>query len=352
LKPGRSFIASHYKGFTDSAVNDFPLKPLFDKTGKVRGDETYERLVQLHIEGLLHEDVKFLEDKLLLKDMAQKLGVPATTSYFGAHKKEWDSGKKAVFIETVKGFCKGGVDNFMIKATHLSWSAGMKIVRNWQQVCGGSLQEEVDKLTAYIESDILGQLARETDAHLRNILEPGVSVEELFRTGGASMIPLEAKVQVVWGKAYLVWIVGQDNRGCQSRSGAWHVYPDKSGWDLKGIISKKGGSDEVSERIMSSSAWDTLITKAEAFARGVGADLMRVDFFIGFPEDPQEELVIKLNECESVSGHPYWHERDGIADVWRDGYVLSDRMAMTSEQWTGYMDKTQELRDEVTLDTH
>jgi hypothetical protein len=229
----------------------------------------------------------------------------------------------------------------------------MKIVRNWKQACeGGSLQGEIDKLSAYIEKDILGQLARETDAHLRDILEPGVSVEELFRTGGASMIPLEAKVQVVWGKAYLVWIVGQDNRGCQSQSGAWHVYPDKSGWDLKGIISKNGGNDEVSERIMSSSAWNTLLTKAEDFAKGVGADLMRVDFFLGLPEDPKEEIKVRLNECESVSGHPYWHERDGIGGVWRDGYVLSDRMAMTSEQWEATVETTQHLRDEVVLDTN
>jgi len=336
------------------AAQDFPLRtPLFDKTAKLRGDETYEALVKLHIENLLHPDSASLEDKLFLKATAEQHGVPATTSYFGAHKQQWDA-DPAAFGKVLEGFCSGEqlLDEFMIKASHLSWSAGMKIVRGWQEVCkGGALHEKIQELTAYVEKNIIGQLARETDAHLLEVLEPGVSVEELFRTGGESMIPLEAKVQVIWGKAYLVWIVGQDNRGCQSQCGAWHIYGDKSGWDLKGVRvpNSTSGGDEVSDRVIAK-AWDKLVAHAETFARGVGADFMRVDFFLGLPDDPEGEIVVKLNECESVSGHEYFHEREGMADVWRDGYVLSDRLPMTSEKWEASVQNTQRLRDEVNLD--
>merc|ERR1719174_2841680 len=76
LKPARSFIASNYSTFVDAA-KDFPLRtPLFDKTPKLQGDETYEALVKLHIENLLHPDSASLEDKLFLKATAEQHGVP------------------------------------------------------------------------------------------------------------------------------------------------------------------------------------------------------------------------------------------------------------------------------------
>merc|ERR550537_354331 len=77
--------------------------------------------------------------------------------------------------------------------------------------------------------------------------------------------------------------------------------------------------------------FDDLSKHSEKFATAVGADVMRVDFFIGFRED--DSVEIKMNEAESVSGARYPWERDGLGRAWVDGYVLSDRMKMTSAKW-------------------
>jgi len=346
LKTAHRFLASNYMEFTEKAKG-YPLKPLFDKASMLVGDETYEALDKLHIQGLMHKDVAMVEDKLFLKALAKDLRVPTTASYFGAHKSDW---KQESFKKAVEEMCQNGVDAFMIKATHLAWSNGMKIVRGWQEACHAeTASQKIAELVEYIEAQVLGQIASEADAHLRLYLEPGVSVEELFRTGGKSVQPLEAKVVVIWGKMHHMFLVGSDSRGCRTQSGAWQIYGDKTGWDLKGMIGSGEGNDAINDRILNN-AFDRMVEHAERFAQGVGADMMRVDFFLGFPENVEDDIVIKMNECESVSGHPYWHERQGIASVWRDGYILSDRLLMTPEKWTKLTDNTQSDRDAWMLD--
>jgi len=48
------------------------------------------------------------------------------------------------------------------------------------------LSTRTEELVEFIEAEVLGQISRESDAHLR-FLEPGVTVEELFRSGGKSL---------------------------------------------------------------------------------------------------------------------------------------------------------------------
>jgi len=352
LKAARRFQSSTYAEFVDNA-DGYPLKPVFDKSAKIVGDETYEALDKFQIEGLMHEDVAQVEDKILLKSLAKDLGVPATTAFYGSHKSDWSP---ETFKNAVKGLCTDGVDSFMIKATHLAWSNGMKLVRGWQETCHASdADRRIAELAEFIETEVLGQIASEADAHLRLYLEPGVTVEELFRTGGQSVQPLEAKTVVLWGKVHHMFLIGSDSRGCRTQSGAWQIYGDKTGWDLNGMIGAsdtwlfEGGSDPLNRRILNN-AFDRMVEYAEKFAQGVGADMMRVDFFLGIPEDPKADIVIKMNECESVSGHPYWHERQGIGGMWRDGYVLSDRLSMTPDKWAKLNNNTWDDRSAWKLD--
>jgi len=181
----------------------------------------------------------------------------------------------------------------------------------------------------FIDKEVMNVLPSEADQHL-HIIEPGVTVEELFKTGGNSKRPLEAKVQTLWGKVNHVFFVGEDPRGCGSPNSAWSLFRDKTGWDLNGMVGTPEGNDEVGDLVLAS-AFDGIVRHAEKFAKEVGADVMRVDFFVGFNDDGSVEY--KLNEAESVSGARYWHERDGIGRAWVDGYVLSDRMKMTSSKW-------------------
>lgn len=335
----RRFGATTYNEYLKRAES-FPLKPLFDKTNKVSGSENYEQMLHLHVEGLMHRDVKYVEDKILLKDLATRLEIPATKMYFGAHREDWD---KAKFKRMLGDLCLKGVDEFIIKAVHLAWSAGQKIVRGWQKNCeyGGSTNMVIEEVALFVDKEIMNVLASEADAHLREFVTPGVTVEELFKTGGQSARPLEAKVQVVWGKVHHMFFVGDGPRGCKIYPGAWSILGDKTGWDLKGMIGQPGGNDEISDAVLEH-AFDGMVTHAERFATEVGADVMRVDFFLGFGEDGS--VTYKLNEAESVSGARYWHERDQIGRAWVDGYVLSDRMRMTPEKWDLFNEQAENAR--------
>jgi len=347
LRTVRRFQAQNYEAFL-KGVEGYPLVSLFDKSPHLKGDETYEELVKFQIKGLMNPEVVQLEDKIHLKALAKSLKVPTTTMYFSAHNSTWDP---AAFKKAMGKLCTSGVDGFMVKATHLAWSAGQKVVMGFQKSCETpeASEAKLRELASFIEKEVLGQIACEADAHLRHYLEPGVTVEELFRTGGKSTMPLEAKVQTVWGKVHHMFLVGSDTRGCKIQSGAWNVYGDKTGWDLSGIIKPGGGNDEIGDLVLRE-AFDKMAQLAERFARGVRADLMRVDFFLGIPETPSGEWVIKMNECESVSGAPYWYERHGLGGILRDGYILSDRLELNPEKWQQLTTGTQSDRDAQHLD--
>lgn len=311
--------------FLDSA-RSFPLKPIFDKTEKVYGLETYEEMLQVHVQGLTHPDVVQIEDKIMLKDLTARAGVPATKMYFGAHKADWNVTK---FERMLSDLCINGVDAFIIKAVHLAWSQGQKIVRGWQKDCGheGSKMTKIQALADFIDKEILNARASEAEQHLL-LVQSGVVVEELFKTGGNSKAPLEAKVQTLWGKVHHMYFVGDDPRGCKSFNSAWSYNGDNTGWDLNGMRGE-GMNDEVGDLV--ASAFDGISRAAEKFVATVGAEAMRVDFFLGFNDDGSVDF--KLNEVECLSGARYWHERDGIGRAWVDGYVLSDRVKMTASKW-------------------
>merc|ERR1712023_285115 len=106
------------------------------------------------------------------------------------------------------------------------------------------------------------------------------TVEELFRSGGKSVIPMEAKVQVLWGKTYMMFLVGHDPRGCRSIAGAWELYGDKTGWDLHGMLNDGKHPDPINKAFLENS-FDLVTRYAESFATGIGEDYTRVDFFLG-----------------------------------------------------------------------
>jgi len=347
LKAARTFQAKNYASFLDG-VSGYPLSPLFDKTAHVKGDETYEQMDKLQIQGLMHPEVVDLEDKINLKKLAKSLGVPTTTMYFSAHANDWD---KELFKKNLGKICTMGIDGFFIKATHLAWSKGQHLVRDFQKDCQQKASSDriAEELAVFIEKNILNVKASVADAHLREYLTPGVTVESLFKTGGLSTQPLEAKVQVLWGKVHHMFLIGTDNRGCRVNTGSWQIYGDKTGWDLSGMIKPSGGNDALGDHLLEK-AFQPMVDYAERFARGVRADFMRVDFFIGIPDKADGEWLVEMNECESVSGHPYWHERHGLGAIWRDGYVLSNRVAMNSQKWSSITKNTQADRDALGLD--
>jgi hypothetical protein len=331
LIASHKFGAYHYRRFAIEAASKFTPDPdLFDKSEDIAGDESYERMLNYHIQGLMHPKIVQIEDKIYMKELLQKLAVPMTTTYFGAHKSDWD---REAFSAALIGLCEQGVGRFIIKATHLAWSKGQKIVTDWDKTCEDYLLKgnagahmRIQELAEFIEAEALDAYPNEEDMHL-TFLEPGVTVEELFNSGGASGRPLELKVVVLWGKAYHAFVVGSDTRGCEISNGAWEMYPDGTGWNLNGLIGK--AHDDEFERVKP--LLPQVFAFAETFAKGIGADYTRADFFVGWDEDGTAS--IKMNEGELVSGAQNLYDRTNLAGMWRDGYIANGNVKLNEDKY-------------------
>jgi hypothetical protein len=348
LKTAKAFQFKHHASFL-KRVGGYPLSPLFDKSKDIRGDETYEELLHLHIKGLANNEttseMEALEDKIYLKQKAKKLGIPTTAMHYGAHVgEEW---KRDKFNQALVDLCNRNVDDFFIKATHLAWSQGQKIVKDFQKDCKSNISKVQEEFANFIETEILNRKASDADEHLQK-LSPGVTVESLFKTGGKSIKPLEAKVQVLWGKMHHMFFFGMDDRGCRVNVGTWQIYGDKTGWDLSGIIQPGGGNDALGDRLLKE-AFQPMVNYAERFARSVEADLMRVDFFLA-PDPNGKGWKIEMNECESVTGMQHTYERQGLGAIWRDGYIMSDRLAMNPEKYKQIRANVVKDRTKLNLD--
>ena len=372
-------------------ILEFPVSSLFDKSELIMGAESYELLDAHHIECLMRngagEEKKMLdlEDKGDLKETLKNAGIEPehiTEVYHISYcpKMELTDGKCAKnsntashnskkydreeFKETMRQICEDdSKTSFIIKPTHLSWSAGLKIVSNKDRKCEqeGFIQEVVD----HVEQNILVKENRESDKHLTK-LDAGFTIEELFSSGEKSTRPLEAKVQVLFGKVFEIFFVGMDPRGCTSGCGSWTIYPGETvrGWDFKGILSEEAGERDLMHSLVMKNYYEKIVNIAEKFARHVGADWTRVDMFLGgFGSTP----IIKVNEVENVSGYKFPYSTMYIGNAWREAYMhrlttpktdgvtcttLEDRTngAKTSKYWNEWFASLIKMRDAFELD--
>jgi len=319
------------------AAKTFPLAPLFDMKALLVGDELYEGMLHNHIEVMKQPEAAAIEDKIILKSTAAAAGVPTTDMYFGAHLDDFD---RAEFRKALLDTCERGVQALFIKATHMAWSAGQKIVRNWAETCkSDNLSEEIEKLADYVVDGVLSLRNTDADsAHLAEACKPGVIVEEIFQSGGESQRPLEGKALFVWGQLYEVFMIGDDERGCTSTSGSWKVYGNGNGWNLHGMLNEK---DDAESAIFMRDWFPKIQDFGSKMVRHIGADVARVDFFLG------QDGLVKLNEIETVSGTWYEHERRELGDIWRDGYIVSGRLAITQAKWDTRIKDADEDRNKL-----
>jgi len=330
------FAATHYERFMEAA-KAFPLAPLFNMEELLVGDELYEGMLHNHIEVMKQPEAAAIEDKIQLKATAAAAGVPTTAMYYGATLDTFD---RAAFRTALLDTCAQGIDALFIKATHMAWSAGQKIVWGWDKTCSGPERDaKIESLADYVVDEVLSLRNTDADsAHLAEAVRPGVIVEEIFRSGGASKRPLEAKALFVWGELYEVFMIGEDARGCASTSGAWKIYGNGNGWNLNGMLHEK---DDAQSQVFMREWFPKVKDFGSKMVTHIGADLARVDFFLG------QDGLVQLNEIETVSGTWYEHERRELGDIWRDGYIVSGRLAITQQKWEKRIEDTSEDRDKL-----
>lgn len=243
------------------------------------------------------------------------------------------------------------------------------IVKNKNKKCEKP-DEFIREVIDHVERNILVKRNRPSDKHLTK-LDAGFTIEELFSSGGQSGRPLEAKVQVLFGKVIEIFFVGQDPRGCTNGCGSWTLFPPIErdgtlrGWDFKGIISDPDGDRDSIHRQFMENYYSTVVEIAETFATKVGADWTRVDMFLG--GFGTSTPIIKVNEVENVSGYKFPYSTTYIGNAWRDAYMhrltapedaapetckrLKDRdLDSTSRHWNEWFTSLIKMRNAFELD--
>jgi len=291
-----------------AGAQNWALAPVFDKSPKILGDETYEQLVRMQIDGLKEHDIRHIEDKVISKKNFERIGVTPTTYFYAAHVSDYNSDTMREAME--KAFASG-ITSFIVKPSHMAWSKGLLIVRE-----NSKTLDEVDK---HIREEVISkQDENEDSAHLKT-LEPGVIIEALFGAvpGQKPQVPLEVKVTLIWGEVYAAFFVGQDQDGCLLHNEEVKIYGDNSSWGLT----------PARRWIVDEGHWDKIVKYARMVAKGMEADVTRADFFLapGLAD-------VELNEVESVSGHPNWNDRRGMGEAWRLGYTAFGKFDLTKEK--------------------
>mmetsp|Transcript_22232 Transcript_22232/g.33127 ORF Transcript_22232/g.33127 Transcript_22232/m.33127 type:complete len:575 (+) Transcript_22232:31-1755(+) len=156
-----------------------------------------------------------------------------------------------------------------------------------------------------------GRRWRDTMNRLLDTLEPGMAIQAPFKGMRISPYntPLEVKVEVIWGRAYL---------------GLFADYHD--------VIALRDGSLEFTCRDRACSQWwshgnvpdlrlkwvvenghmEAVWALAELAAQRIGIDEARIDIFID-PQRPERPVV---NEISLSSGHEYMYHTEYLAEAW------------------------------------
>lgn len=150
---------------------------------------------------------------------------------------------------------------------------------------------------------------------LTDTVKPGVFMQMGYKGGrGKNDSPVELKVEVVWGRAYLAFVT-MGSHGCGS-----NPILLRDGSVMKLDIKKYFGAEEPDpchQWLFDQGHMDVAWRLAELFARATQLDSVRVDIFVQKGGDPRDAVI---NEISLSSGAGYaWHW-EFFSKVWREGY--------------------------------
>eukprot|EP00470_Lotharella_oceanica_P003585 CAMPEP_0170172162 /NCGR_PEP_ID=MMETSP0040_2-20121228/5393_1 /TAXON_ID=641309 /ORGANISM="Lotharella oceanica, Strain CCMP622" /LENGTH=462 /DNA_ID=CAMNT_0010412679 /DNA_START=119 /DNA_END=1507 /DNA_ORIENTATION=+ len=157
-------------------------------------------------------------------------------------------------------------------------------------------------------------------------LKPRVMIQEGFkggRGGGGDTtvdVPVELKVEVVWGRAYLAYVtMGQF--GCPE--GNPILLRDRSiqNYFMKNNFVRE--PESCHKFLFDEGHMDVVWHMAESFAKAGGFDSIRVDIFVKEGSDPR---IAVINEISLSSGAGYaWHW-EYFSKLWVEGYAVRNEM--------------------------
>jgi len=246
--------------------------------------------------------IQALADKLTLHQLLENMGIvqmPVLLAIEGVAE------KSAVDEVLRENLCKDDAMPLVAKPTHQSNATGVLILSRPQD---HEVDSCVEYVTAHMQKHMTQKAGEHESAALRS-LRPGYLIQPKYESVVGFKSPLELRVVVLWGNAYIAcwwwgrnaspsevphrnaWLVRQPaKRGAISEEDSWVLAHDHPGGNV--------GHDKAMELFQLHIR--EMADSAERVARAVGAPFLRTDFFVG-----SERWGVRLNEVAYGCGCDY-----------------------------------------------
>jgi hypothetical protein len=244
--------------------------------------------------------IQALADKLMLHRIIKNLGIPQMPVLMG---QEW-SISPGVVESLVKDHLSFPGKEIIVKPSHLSSGSGVISVST---PTFENRQSTVDFVKTHI-AQFLSQKAHATESNALQTLRPGFLVQPKYKSVIGFRLPLELRVQVLWGRARMaLWWWG---RGVpESTRNTWFVRrflanQDDFSRDFWECIHEHPAPSQNKGFAKGLELFKLHIREmaaaAESLAVAVGAPFLRADFFVG-----SSEFGVRLNEVAYGCGADY-----------------------------------------------
>jgi len=303
---------------------DFELRRSWAQIGFPRTDATWEELISFRVqrmaEFLEKDDIRdFLieKDKCFMYNFFKSQGIPFVPIYgIFSNRKAAASSVQSI----LKSVGEGENSMIFIKACHLTQGSDNGTLRvQGSTVSSKEGLEDISKWITTKFDQIPTDNWRPWSPDMNKLLStvrPGVMIQESFVGPfgdffGGYPKPVEAKVEVIWGKAYLSFL--HDYKVFTFRDGTTERYRE----DLNGNVLHNSEPDTQLSWLYQKDYMTPVYKLAELVAKKIGIDQIRVDIFIT-PGSPDRPVV---NEISLASGVLYRFHGPRMARLWIDGHI-------------------------------
>eukprot|EP00928_Gymnodinium_smaydae_P062818 TRINITY_DN4658_c0_g1_i1.p1 TRINITY_DN4658_c0_g1~~TRINITY_DN4658_c0_g1_i1.p1 ORF type:complete len:1246 (+),score=260.99 TRINITY_DN4658_c0_g1_i1:426-3740(+) len=286
------------------AAAEFELSTDFDVCDAVRDRPNIDLPSLLQVmkdESTGKRTIQALSDKIMLHRMVRNMGIPQMPVYMAVERSVRAQDVESLVMTHMSG---SRLSEVILKPTHLSNGSGVVTLSTPKP---HERQPTIDYLVGHI-GKFLAQKADAKESVALRSLHPGFVAQPKYKSVISFKLPLELRVQVLWGRARLaLWWWG---RGVpESTRNAWFVRrPGKRGgkldfrndsWEV--VHEHPGGNPGFSMALeIFRRHIREMSASAEGLAAAVGAPFLRADFFVGSPE-----YGVRLNEVAYGCGADY-----------------------------------------------
>lgn len=283
------------------------------------------RMAQMLQPPIEAKDFLVEKDKCIMYDFFKRHGLPGAARLGATVRDAFtaQSANAALGLARERAFQEGlsTDDAVFLKACHLTQGSDNGVLKT--TVAGLAEDPKVAEWAVAKMAQRPNDNWRPWSLHMNVLLaavQPGFLVQQTFprapptrsRPGLLPGRPVEAKVEVIWGRAYLAFF--HDYVVYALRDGSMETF-SRGGIDGSLLHASKPGGGPL-EWVAREEFLEPLWQLAEAVAKSIGTEQVRVDVFL----DPDNPKGCVINEISLASGVMHRYHAPYMARLWTQGF--------------------------------